>query len=64
MNAQIPDPAGLELTPDVMNAVAALVAEMDSTAIVEAIQIRALTLTPVMEKMLSFRPPSHFGINE
>jgi hypothetical protein len=64
MNAQIPDPAGLELTPDVVNAVEALVAEMDSTAILEAIQARESTLTPVMEKFLYFRPPSHFGINE
>lgn len=64
MNPLIPDPAGLELTADVVNAVEALVAEMDSTAISEAIQRRESTLTPVMEKILQFRPPSHFGINE
>jgi hypothetical protein len=64
MNALIPDLAGLELIPDVANAIEALVAELDSVAILEAIQARASTLTPVMEKILQFRPPSHFGINE
>jgi hypothetical protein len=64
MNALIPDLAGLELIPDVANAVEALVAESDSVAILEAIQARASTLTPVMEEILQLRPPSHFGINE
>ena len=64
MNPLIADPARLELVPGVANAVEALVAEMDSTAILEAIQAREFTLTPVMEKILQFRPPSHFGINE
>jgi hypothetical protein len=64
MNALIPDLAGLELIPDVANAVEALVAEMDSVAIVEAIQARASTLTPVLEEILYSRPSSHWGINE
>ena len=64
MNPLIADPAGLELTPDVANAVEALVAEMDSTAILEAVQARELTLTPIMQKILQFRPPSRWGINE
>jgi hypothetical protein len=64
MNALIPDPAGLELVPEEPNAVRAVVAELDSIAILEAIQARASTLIPVMEKILQFRPPSHFGINE
>ena len=64
MNPLIPDPAGLELTPDVANVVEALVAEMDSTAISEAIQTRETALTPVMAIILEVRPPSHFGINE
>ena len=64
MNAVISKPADPELMPDVENAVALLVAEIDSLAVLEAIQVRASTLTPVLEKILEFRPPSHFGINE
>jgi hypothetical protein len=64
MNLLIPDPAGLELLPDTAKAVEALVAELDSVAILQAIQARVSTLTPVMEEILQFRPPSHFGINE
>jgi hypothetical protein len=64
MNPLIPDPARLELTPDVVNAVEALVAEIDTTAILAAIQSRESTLTPVMEKILQFRPSSHWGLNE
>jgi hypothetical protein len=64
MNPLIADPAGLELTPDVENAVTALVAEIDSAAILEAIQTREFTLTPIMQKILQFRPPSRWGINE
>jgi hypothetical protein len=64
MNPLIADPTGLEFMPDVANAVEGLVAELDSSAVLEAIQARELTLTPVMEKILRFRPPSHFGINE
>jgi hypothetical protein len=64
MNLLILDPAELELQPDVANTVDALVAEMDSAAILEVIQVRASALTPVMEKILQFRPSSHWGINE
>jgi len=64
MNPLIPDPAGLELTLDVVNAVEALVAEMDSASILEAIQARESTLTPVLENLFHLRPPSHFGIDE
>jgi hypothetical protein len=60
----IPNPVGLELSPDVVNAVEALVAEIDSAAILKAIQARESTLTPVMEKILQFRPSSHWGLNE
>lgn len=64
MNALTPDQVELELTPDVAKAVDALVAELDSAAILEALQARASTLTPVMEKILQFRPSFHWGINE
>ena len=64
MNLSIPDPAELEFTPDVVNAVEVLVAEMDSTAILAAIQAREFNLTPVLENILQFRPSSHWGINE
>ena len=64
MNPLISDPAGLELRPEVVNAAAALVAEMDSAAILEAIQARESSLTPVMQKILESRPSSHWGINE
>jgi len=64
MNPLIADPAGLKLAPDVSNAVEALVTEMDSTAILEAVQARESTLTPNMQKILQFRPHSRWGINE
>ena len=64
MNPLIGDTAGLELTPGVVNAVEALVAEMDSAAILKAIQARESTLTPVIEEILYSRPSSHWGINE
>jgi hypothetical protein len=64
MNTLISDPAELELMPDVANVVQALVAEMDSAAILEAIQARASTLTLVMENILQFQPSFHWGINE
>jgi len=50
--------------PDVEEAVEALVAELDSATMLNALQARQSTLTPVMEKILQFRPPSHWGINE
>jgi hypothetical protein len=64
MNALNSDAAELELTPDLTNAVEVLVAEMDSAAAWDALQARESTLTPVMEKILQFRPPSRWGINE
>jgi hypothetical protein len=64
MNPLISTRAELELTPELVKAVEALVAELDSVAILESIQARESTLTPVLEKLLRFRPPSHFGINE
>jgi hypothetical protein len=64
MNALASDAAELELTPDLANAVEAILAEMDSTATRDALQARESTLTPVMEKILQFRPPSCWGINE
>jgi hypothetical protein len=64
MNALILDPAELQLTPDLVNAVEALAAEMDSAATLEVLQARESTLTPVMKKILQFRPSSHWGINE
>jgi len=64
MNLLISDPAELELFPDVTMAVEALVAELDSAAILEALKTRESAVTPVMEKILQFRPSSHWGINE
>lgn len=64
MNRPIPDLVELKLLPDTAKAVEALVAEMDSVTILGVIQARVSTLTPVMEKILQLRPPSHFGINE
>jgi len=64
MNAVTYAPTELELTPDLVNAVEALVAEMDSAATCETLQARESTLTPVMQKILNFRPSSHWGINE
>jgi len=64
MNPLIADPTGLEPTPDVENLVEALAAELDSAAILEAIQTRELTLPPVMRKTLQLRPPPRWGINE
>jgi hypothetical protein len=63
MNA-LDDTAELELTPDLANAVEALVAEMDSVVTQDALRARESILTPVMEKILRFRPPSRWGINE
>jgi len=64
MNALDSDTTELELMPDVEEAVEALVAELDSATMLNALQARQSTLTPVMEKILQFRPPSHWGINE
>jgi hypothetical protein len=64
MNALDSDAAELELTPDLTNAVEAIVAEMDSAATRDALQARESTLSPVIEKILQFRPPFRWGINE
>ena len=64
MNELIPDSAELEFIPDVANAVEALVAELDSVAVLKAIQARESTITPVIEEILHCRPSSHWGINE
>jgi hypothetical protein len=64
MNALIPEPADLELMPDAAKTSEALVAKLDSTSTLEAIQVRASTVTPFMEEILQFRPSSHWGINE
>jgi len=37
---------------------------VDSASILDAVQVRASTLTPVSEEILHFRPSSHWGINE
>jgi hypothetical protein len=64
MNALDSDAAELELTSDLANTVEALAAEIDSAAAWDALQARESTVTQVMEKILQFRPPSHWGINE
>jgi hypothetical protein len=64
MNALIPEPADLEVVPDAAKTAGALVAKLDSTFTLEAIQVRASTITPFMEDILQFRPSSHWGINE
>jgi len=40
------------------------VAEDAPTWTIEAIQIRAEAVSPVMEEILQSRPPTHWGINE
>ena len=64
MNPLDSDAAELELTPDLANAVEALVAEMDSDVTRDTLKARESILTPVMQKILQFRPPSGWGINE
>jgi hypothetical protein len=64
MNALIPEPADLELMTDAAKTSGALVAELDSTSTLEAIEVRASTVTPFMKEILQFRPSSHWGINE
>jgi len=50
--------------PETAKAIEALVAEFDSAAILEAIQARESTPTPVLEDIQQFRPSSRWGINE
>lgn len=64
MNPCIPKPAGQKATPDVTNPVEALAPEMDSVAMLKAIQEPGLTLPPVKGKSLEVRPTSHWGLNE
>ena len=61
MNALIPEQVELEPKSEPAKAVEALVAEMDLDAILEEIQIRASSLTPVMERILEFHPSSHWA---
>jgi hypothetical protein len=64
MNPSVANPAELKPAPDVANPVDALLAEMDSAAILQAIQAREATVMSVMEKTLQIRPTSHWGLNE
>ncbi len=64
MNELSRDLAELEFMPDAAKASEAVVAELDLASILEGIQVRASTLTPVLEKILQFRPSSHWGIDE
>ncbi|HEV2392288.1 MAG TPA: hypothetical protein VG146_07990 [Verrucomicrobiae bacterium] len=64
MDALIPSSAESGLVSDGAKASGAVVAELDSASILEAIQVRASALTPVMEAILHFRPSFHWGINE
>jgi hypothetical protein len=64
MNALISAPVELELIPEALKLSETVVAEQDSAVILEAIELRASSLTPVMEEILHSRPSSHWGINE
>jgi hypothetical protein len=64
MDTLIPYSAELGLVPDAAKVSEAMVADLDSASLLEAIQVRASTLTPVIEEILHFRPSSHWGINE
>ena len=64
MEPSIPKPAELKPAPDLTTVVDALVAEMDSAAILKAIQAREETVMSVVEKTLQIRPTSHWGLNE
>jgi hypothetical protein len=39
-------------------------AQFDSARTAEAIHARAETVTPLLEKILTCRPPPHWGLNE
>lgn len=64
MDALIPDPAQLALMPEGVKALEAAGAEPDLTSSLAAMEVRATTLTRVMEEILQFRPSSRWGINE
>jgi hypothetical protein len=64
MDTLILHSAELELVSDAAKVSEAVLAGLELASILEAIQIRTLTLTPVKEKILYSRPSSHWGINE
>jgi hypothetical protein len=64
MNALTFTPVELELTPETVKPSEAEVADQDSAATLQTIELRASTVTPVIEEILHCRPPSHWGINE
>jgi hypothetical protein len=64
MNELIVDPAELEFLPAAVDLSQAAGADLDSTSTLETIQVRELTVTLVMEKIVQPRPSSHWGINE
>jgi len=64
MEPSISKPDELKPTPDLTTVVDALVAEMDSAAIVKAIEVREATAMSLVEKPLQIRPTSHWGLNE
>ena len=64
MRTLIPDPPELELTPDATESPEAVSANLNSTAVFEAIRIRELTQTLGMKEILQSWPSSHWGINE
>jgi hypothetical protein len=60
----IHDPTEVEPVPDAVKGSVAVLAELNSASILEAIRVRESTLTVVMERILQSRPSSHWGINE
>jgi hypothetical protein len=64
MDTLIPISAEVGLVSDAAKGSEALVAELDSASVLQAIQVRISTLTPVLQEILNFRPSSHRGINE
>jgi hypothetical protein len=64
MDTLIPHSSELGLVPDALKVSETMVTEPDSASFLEAIQVRASILTPVIEEILDSRPSSHWGINE
>jgi hypothetical protein len=60
----IHDPTEAGPVPGAVKASLAVLAELESVSILEAIRVRESTLTVFMEKILQSRPSSHWGINE
>jgi hypothetical protein len=50
--------------PGAVKASLAVLAELETASILEAIRVRESTLTVVMVKILQSRPSSHWGINK